>query len=75
MNRVVQLPKPVAYSLESIGVTPVRCKPNKWWLIMDLSSPGVPVLRMKLTRKCAAYLTPQLIQLLKKKKKTLFRQE
>ena len=44
LNRVVQLPKPVAVQLgihcNPIGVIPKRYKPNKWRLIVDLSSPG-----------------------------------
>ena len=44
MNRVVQLPKPVALQLgvhcSPIGVIPKRHKPYKWRLIVDLSSPG-----------------------------------
>ena len=44
MNRVVQLPKPVVLQLgvhcSPIGVIPKRHKPNKWRLIVDLSSPG-----------------------------------
>ena len=44
LNRVVQLPKPVAVQLgvhcSPIEVIPKRHKLNKWWLIVDLSSPG-----------------------------------
>ena len=44
LNRVVQLPKPVAVQLgvhcSPIGVILKRHKPNQWRLIVDLSSPG-----------------------------------
>ena len=44
-----------------LGVIPKRHKPNKW----TCHPLGVPVLTMELTRRCAAYLTPQLTQLLR----------
>jgi len=43
-NRVVQFPKPAAKQLgvhcSPIGVIPKKHKPNKWLLIVDLSSPN-----------------------------------
>ena len=43
-NRVVQFPKPAAEQLgvhcSPIGVIPKKHQPNKWRLIVDLSSPN-----------------------------------